>query len=338
MCDLTPDCTPSPRGSLSAYLDQQETNSQRSPGLHLNDYDTPRDDYRVQPVAPLEASFRHSGWHHNRHKVWQALKECGSTANRLDRFANCGSCCRVMYSPSLKQAWTVANYCRDKFCSPCAVARSRLIARTLAGLCKGKQVRFITLTMKHNDNPLLEQVKRLYASFLLLRRRDAWKRHVVGGAAFLEVKIGDDNKWHPHLHILCEGGYFEQTNLSREWLMVTGDSHIVDIRRPGNEQELCNYVCKYASKPLGPTVYKQPERLTEAVLAFKGIRTCNTFGTWRGTELEPDRETPPDAVQLGSVEDLLRDCRAGVEMAIIVLGLIKHHRFEVPDGPPEDYG
>jgi hypothetical protein len=38
-------------------------------------------------------------------------------------------------------------------------------------------------------------------------------------------------------------------------------------------------------------LYRNPEKLREAMASLKGRRLCTTLGTWRGIELE---ETPPD--------------------------------------------
>jgi len=318
----------------SSSLDHLETNGPTVETGLIFQYDPPRDDFRIEPITPLEASFRHSSWCRDRARVFTAFSNVGTSATRKDRFANCGSCCKVVASKAEGRVWLSANYCHDRFCLPCATARSRLIARQLAEACKGKEIRFITLTLKHSLNPLREQVQRLYRSFHAMRRRPTWKAACKGGAAFLEVKVGRDNKWHPHLHILAEGTFLDQKDLSREWLFITGDSYVVDIRRPRNENELIGYVCKYASKPLEHKVIALPERLEESIIALRGIRLCTTFGTWRGIVLEPEHEKPSDAVVLGTLASLLRDAAAGDSFAQSLLNQLRNpETIETQKGP-----
>lgn len=66
------------------------------------------------------------------------------------------------------------------------------------------------------------------------------------------------------------------------WHTVTGDSYIVDIRRPANNETVARYVTKYASKPFNNSFVRQPKLLDEAIVAMHGRKLCVTFGSWRG--------------------------------------------------------
>ena len=87
----------------------------------------------------------------------------------------------------------------------------------------------ITLTLRHSDTPLRDQIKRLSQCFNNLKRREWWKSRVKGGVMFTELKIGRDNKWHVHCHIIAESSYLPNHELSQEWHAVTGDSPVVDV-------------------------------------------------------------------------------------------------------------
>lgn len=143
----------------------------------------------------------------------------------------------------------------------------------------------VTLTLRHSDTPLRDQIKRLTVCFNNLKRREWWKSRVKGGVMFTELKIGRDDKWHVHCHIIAESDYLPNHELSHEWHAVTGDSPVVDVREIQNAESAAGYVAKYGSKPCDPSVIYSPERLKTAIEALKGVRLATTFGTWRGERL-----------------------------------------------------
>jgi hypothetical protein len=292
--------------SRSSYLDLQETNAHQCQLEWPSQVEPPRDEYRVEPILPVEAVFRHSGWQHARRLIWSAFIELHQPAPRLDAFANCGSCCRVEVSKDGKDFRLTANYCHDRWCLPCGKARSAEICSVLSDLTDKKTVRFVTLTLRHSDTALKAQIDRLYDAFAKLRRRDFWKKHVKGGACFLELKVSRSGRqWHPHLHILVETPWLPQKDLSRAWHEITGDSYIVDVRPIRSRGELLAYVTKYASKPMDASVYNNRPKLLEAIQALKGRRLCLTFGTWRGVELRCPPAAAGDWLVVGSYADLL---------------------------------
>lgn len=177
-------------------------------------------------------------------------------------------------------------------------------------------VRFITLTVKHTWTPLNQQLDRLYLLFARLRDGPLWKRHVRGGAAFLEVVWSErSNSWHSHLHCLVHGSYFPREVLSAEWYRVTGDSMVVDIRLVKDKPVIGRYVTKYVSKPLSNTFLNRPTLLDEFTLAMKSRRLCLTFGDWRGIRLT----APANDVAwepLGAFFDVLHRASTGDEICL----------------------
>jgi len=178
--------------------------------------------------------------------------------------------------------------CRHRMCEPCLQDRAAKIRSALLPLCADKDIRFLTLTLRHSKTPLRDQIDRLYRSFSLLRRRSEFKTHVSGGAAFLEIKVSDkDGLWHPHLHCLVEGTWWDAKDVSAAWHAVTGDSYVVDITRPRVIEDCARYCVGYCTKSIHPSVFRSPDLLDEAQVSLRGRRLCTTFGTWRGTPLEP---------------------------------------------------
>jgi hypothetical protein len=313
-------------------LDTQETNDEMWSQEELAAYEPPRDDYQIEPLLPAEASFRHGGWKRTRARIFDALVSLHISATRLERFACCGSGCRVLYHPEQQALRLAGNYCHDRFCIPCGAARARTIARVLAAHCGARPIRFLTLTLRHSPTALGDQIDRLYDSFRRLRNRKAWKAHVAGGAAFIELKLGRDGLWHPHLHCLIDGDFWSQKEIAEQWHAVTGDSYIIDIRKPDSQSSLVNYVCKYASKPMETSAIRNPSRLAEAITSLRGRRLCLTFGTFRGLVLEPHEECSDGWIVMGRLSDLIQDARRSDPEAIRLLEAL-HRRYRTLLGP-----
>jgi hypothetical protein len=320
----------------TSSLDPEETSADRLCGLLLEDYDPPREDFRVTPISLAESVFRHSGWRVARRAVFDTIKAVQPTGNRVDAFANCGSAAFVQVNEDGGELRISANYCHDRLCLKCGQARARIIANATTTHCEGKLVRFATLTLRHSQTPLKDQLDRLRVCFNRLRERQFWREHVTGGIAFVEIKwLPATRMWHPHLHLLVETKWLPQAELSTNWHAVTGDSFIVDVRPIKSAEEATRYVCKYASKPMESSVYKDPAALTELALAVKGSRLYSKFGTWHGVELEPDPAVEQRWISLGRLADLLHDARSGDADAQRLLEAVKRQR-DVKEGraPP----
>jgi hypothetical protein len=238
--------------------------------------------------------FRHSGWAPVRNRIFAALKRTGQTPARIEAFASCGAGTWLQRS---KEGIEPVQYricgscCHDRLCTPCANARSQRLKVALMSAMAGKRISFITLTLAGKDEGLTEKVDRLYRHFKALRNHPLWEERIQGGAAFLEIKWSDKaQRWHPHLHCICDAGFIDQGELSNVWRGITRDSYIVDIRRVRDEATAASYVTKYASKPLNTSFSNSPELLDEAVIALKGRRLCIAFGDWYGTPLDFDTD------------------------------------------------
>ena len=152
-------------------------------------------------------------------------------------------------------------------------------------------ISFLTLTLADADKPLSELIDKLLASFRKLRQWPTWKRRVVGGVAFLEIKWSDaKQRWHPHIHAIMDSAYIPQADIADRWKLITATSFIVHIKRPRNAETVIRYVTKYGSKPLNQSFVNNAERLDEAIAALKGRHLCTAFGDWRGWCLTDDDE------------------------------------------------
>lgn len=270
------------------------------------DYDS------LAPIDAQESAFRHRAWASDRRKVYEALGRCHESQRRVDRFVNCGSSAWGGWCDG--EPTITCNLCRDRLCQPCQVARrARLVEAICCRVADAHQsIRFMTFTTKHNSSPLSDQIDRLYASFRTLRRRPFWKQWAVGGALFLEVKVGRDGLYHPHLHVLVEGHWMDQKSLCAEWYAVTGDSFIVDVRSCPDARSRAGYVTKYATKPADSSILNVPAKLDEFLVAIKGRRLYQPFGTWTALLKDVDNDDAPrHIIPLGSIATICARARAG---------------------------
>lgn len=270
----------------------------------------PPDEWQVPPISDLEARFWHSGHARERKALYEAYRALGRH-RILHRFVNCGSDVRVFVRRRIGdelQIRLACHRCKDRFCPVCARCRSTILASNVAALIRKRActVRLVTLTLRHSDTPLKDQLRRLTQSFNALKRREWWKARVRGGVMFTEIKIGRDNRWHVHCHIIAEGDFLDSQQLSAEWHSVTGDSPVVDVRAVKDLDHAARYVAKYGSKPCDRSVLFQPSRLTEAIQALRGSRLCTTFGEWRGTRLSSPSEDNDNVgwVEVGTLKSI----------------------------------
>lgn len=271
-CD---DCGADHGHARSSLLEAPETTSllqPDDPGRSITDH------------AMLSVGFRHSGWKHDRQRIYRSLERTHQSLSRQEAFVACGAHSYVLRNVDDPSRHRVAgSACHDRYCLPCATERACIIANNVQELIEKKEVRFLTLTVRTIGLDLPQSLDKLYRAFQVLRRRSIWTNNVTGGVAFLELTWSDKSKsWHPHFHCLIEGRWLDQKDLARNWLEVTGDSYVVDIRRPGSNSTVARYVTKYASKPFNTTFLRDRVLLDQAVVACKGRKLVICFGAWAG--------------------------------------------------------
>ena len=154
----------------------------------------------------------------------------------------------------------------------------------------------ITLTAK-NGFDLKERANHLINSFRKMQsyRRDWLKKGrgfnelcKLDGAVFsYETTYNEDSGWHFHLHAVgLLNDYIDVKKLSAEWLAITGDSFIVDVRKiqGDSEQEMAEAFCE---------VFKYALKFSDLSLALnlkaykklKGMKLQGSFGSFRGVKV-----------------------------------------------------
>jgi len=218
-----------------------------------------------------------------------ALNESTNDAltKRARRINAC--CCAPLYVQTETGKLTVApGFCRDRMCPTCQHTRSREVAARVTALChRMNSPRMLTLTLKHVDRPLFLTIAAVSASFRELRKTTEWKRHVLGGVYVFEVtRNAETQMWHAHVHVIFDGNFWHQRDISKVWKRVTGDSKIVDVRAVHSRAAAANYVAKYVSKPTNQAAWTNAE-LCEFADALHGKRMLHTFGACYAEEVEP---------------------------------------------------
>ena len=246
-----------------------------------------RSEWTGTTLASLSSIFRHSGWAPVRKRVYASLRRTMQPVNRIISFESCGDAIRVLVDKADPNHYKLAgNYCHDRWCTPCATERARVVARNILDLAGPNRLRFMTLTLRAKPVSLELRIRDLRSFFSRLRKTRLWKRSVKAGIACLEVKrYATVEAWHCHYHVLFEGRYIVREELAAAWKAITGDSDIVDVRLARDRQNVARYITKYVSKPLDMTYTRTDELLDEAVEALKGVRLVDTFGAWRGVRL-----------------------------------------------------
>ena len=196
-----------------------------------------------------------------------------------------------------------ATFCKQHLVCPlCAIRRG---AKALGAYLTRWQViqqerpelrpYLLTLTVKNGDD-LEERQAHLTKSLrkLMDHRRNfnsgvpraPWTElcKAQGGVYTLEL-TNKGKGWHPHCHmIVLASSQPSQSDLSAEWLRITGDSMIVDCRPiTGDPSEGFMEVFKYAVKFSDLTL----EDNWHAAQILKGKRLLNSFGLFRGVDI-PD--------------------------------------------------
>lgn len=192
-----------------------------------------------------------------------------------------------------------ASFCKQALLCPlCAIRRG---ARNVAAYSKVLQAldmidewkgvdQLVTLTIKNGEN-LNERDHHLRKSIsaLNMRRKNhkrgkcvsEWGTLTAAVGAFEVTNIG--NGWHPHAHIWVRAPrLLDQGFLSAEWLSITGDSHIVDVRPITTDPvsafcEVFKYACKF-----GDLTEKQ---IWEVWTVLRGRRMIFSYGAFRGVEV-----------------------------------------------------
>jgi len=300
-------------------------------------------------VEDANRTFIHSGWQHRRRKILKALIEAGIGWRRTYNYRACGACAWIERSCEPEPRYRIkANWCRDRWCAVCATRRGREIAARVLSDRDPRNLRFLTLTLRiaprgsakpGEHGSLKHALDRLYKSFTKLRGTPLWKESTTGGAAFTELKWSPTSQgWNVHVHAIIEGRYMAHPAIKGAWGKITGDSHIVDIRKVRTTTAAVAYVTRYVSKSWDRKTEQQPNLLSEAIQTLNTRHLVTTFGTWRG---KPLRAVPSDVEWecIMPLEDLQERMEAGEPSAYAIWASLHlgHGMISLADAAKDAY-
>jgi len=227
-------------------------------------------------------------------RLADAMYAAGCSGSSISSFRNCGQdmlAIQLIETPGTYRVVRVT--CKSRWCERCTLVRSATIRKNLESAMKDQIVRMITLTQRHTDRPLKEQLAELIQAFRRLRTRANWRRCVVGGAFFVELtRNHETHTWHPHVHVVAIGNYYDHADLKKDWLSASGNS-IVHITLVRDKSAIGKYVTKYLTKPIDDSKWTSDLELTEAIDALRSKRTVGTFGDWTTKKLLAKPDHPP---------------------------------------------
>ena len=215
-------------------------------------------------------------------------------------------------------------------------ARAQEDARTIIGTLDSP--RFITLTLRHSNDPLADQLKHLRKAFARLRDSKLWRQHFGRGISCVEVTHNaDTDQWHPHVHIVADGHFIAHTRLRAAWEQASGGSRIVDIRLVRSRREASNYIGKCIGKSSAIEAIPN-HRLAEFLHAFTGLRTHSLIGKGCRKIIKPREKTDCSKLEhAASLTAIYNDAHYGSQVAreiIRALRPVTTRKFRDPAQTP----
>ena len=160
-------------------------------------------------------------------------------------------------------------------------------------------IRLITLTFPDDARPLAERLDEAGEALKRWRRLQSTLAHVRGGFAVFEItRNTNQGTWHPHIHLVVEGSFWQQAAILAAWQQVVPGAKIVDVRAVHSREGAARYLAKYVAK--GTSLSHWPaETIREYAHAIHRRRLAFAFGTWHRLKVDADEEkeapTPGDA-------------------------------------------
>jgi len=194
----------------------------------------------------------------------------------------------------------LGSACKLRWCPLCAAAKKTYITHQIADwIQNSKWHRFFTFTLKHTDDDLSDQIDRLYDSFRKLKRSKIWKSGARRGVWFFQIKRSKESgQWHPHIHCVASGPWFDYKQLRKTWLSITGDSKVVGIHAVKDPQGCAQEVARYAASPADVASNSSCDNF----IIFNAMHNRRICGVWglKGVV----RLNPPAAEDKGEWENI----------------------------------
>jgi hypothetical protein len=257
--------------------------------------------YRELQLARCEKEHERSLW------LYAAIDDIEGT-DRRSRYEECRTIAYLCWNRESRLLQVASNSCRLRWCPLCSRSGARRRTESVkAWLLTLNRPKFITLTLRHSNSPLTDQINHLYKHFRNLRRNSLFKKIVAGGVWFFQVKRNKSgSQWHPHLHCLVDSGFFPQKSLASLWESITQSSRIVDVRSVTDAEETSEYAARYCTRPANLADYSYTDCI-EIFTALHGRRLCGAWGTaFRIALKKPAYEEAGTTIRVGSFSDIIK--------------------------------
>lgn len=252
--------------------------------------------------------------------VLPALEKC-TPDERFSSIRRCGTIVNVLQCDSCGvKHWKGFLRCKSKFCIPCSSVKtkiwlSKLVPILAEQLDKGNHVSLLSLTMVNHDiGQLALMIDRLNDAWRIMingrGNRKKWAELILGGVRSLEVKLGEDGKWHAHLHALLihpKGRFYEW--LKAEWEKACACAMdmpkgakvgSIDIRTIKNTHGSMRGVIEAVKYPMKPEngFWDNPEAVQEVVQTLPRRKQTQSFGIVRHLVALVEQENEVDEKKL----------------------------------------
>lgn len=257
----------------------------------------------TKPESLVARSYRQQCLHHCKAELtaaqttYRAIDVSEGTA-REAKLLECRTQAWFVRHSDTGEVRVSSHHCRLRWCPLCSRARSAFLQQQVQSWFSSvKSPKFLTLTVKHTQDSLSDQLSGLYDSWQRLRKLKVMIHKCKGGVWFFQLCFNNrTSEWHPHIHCIIDSAYISHNWLSRQWLKITGDSKVVDIRAVRDPKDVAEYVAKYAARP-AQMDRLSTKRCIELVTCMHGRRMCGVWGNAQGLSLRPHKLEDADKWQ-----------------------------------------
>ena len=263
----------------------------------------------------FEQRFRFLGVEAERHLWLSILPTIEPKLTIRGRFDDCGTRCSVYLDTETNRYVLKPQTCKLRFCPVCRRRIQRAVVKRLTealGEIKRHTWQFITLTIRHTDRPLADQLTALRSDFRKLRQHKLWKEAVTHGFAIIEITYNETtDQWHPHIHVLARTGFIDWSLLRKAWKHVTSGSDNIDCGFIQSSRSAATYVAKYLGKPPPLIFLERLHRAAEYYNATKRAKFLIPFGVHPKRQKQLPLEHPQHLLYLGSLSNIRIDALKG---------------------------
>jgi hypothetical protein len=232
----------------------------------------------------------------------------------------------------------VIQRCKKRWCPCCARSISAQRSRELLFITERMRWKlFVTLTMRHDSEPSVSEVRKLVKCFGKFRRRKLWTCRTQGGVVTVEI-TGSSGNWHPHLHGVIDCQWLAlktpcprrgdsdreikrlcqlaQVELSRAWGKQVGQETASVWVKRAYQHSIAKEVAKYTVKAQDLIQFKGSTG--DLIRALDKTRAFRPFGTAHGQVVKDIRAEARAAaradLEAWKEDNAIEDCCTNISL------------------------